>query len=70
MQRYTYTLLIIIFKAMASVTAPDDIVPSWSELVEQCAHDQCCHMLLLMAQSSISDDVVKEKLVKVSVSSL
>ena len=56
------------FKAMASVTAPDDIVPSWSELVEQCANDQSCHMLLLMAQSSItSDDSVKEKLVKVNV---
>ena len=56
----------LLFKAMASVTAPDDTVPSWSELVEQCANDQCCHMLLLMAQSSISDDAVREKLVKVS----
>ena len=55
------------------MTAPDDTVPSWPELVEQCANDQCCHMLLLMAQSSISDDgdnSVKEKLVKVTVSSL
>lgn len=54
---------------MASVTAPDAMVPSWSELVEQCASDQCCHMLLLMAQSCINVDVdnsVKEKLVKVS----
>lgn len=56
-------------KAMASVTAPDGVVPSWSEVVDQCANDQCCHMLLLMAQSCISvdgDNSVKEKLVKVS----
>lgn len=54
---------------MASATAPDAIVPSWSELVDQCANDQCCHMLLLMAQSCINmdaDSSVKEKLVKVS----
>ena len=61
-----YTLL---FKAMATATAPDAIVPSWSELVDQCANDQCCHMLLLMSQSYISmdaDNSVKERLVKVS----
>lgn len=59
-----------IIKMMASVTAPDDLVPSWSELVGQCANDQCCHMLLLMAQSCISVDddcCVRERLVKVSV---
>ena len=55
---------------MVSVTAPDHIVPSWSELVEQCANDQCCHMLMLMAQSSISADAVKERLVKVTVALL
>lgn len=51
-------------KAMASVTAPDGVIPTWSELVEQCANDQCCHMLLLMAQSCITLDGDKEKLVK------
>ena len=51
---------------MASVTAPDGVIPTWSELVEQCANDQCCHMLLLMAQSCITLDGDKEKLVKVS----
>lgn len=53
---------------MASATAPDAIVPTWSELVDWCANDQCCHMLLLMAQSCISldaDNSVKEKLVQV-----
>lgn len=58
----------LLFKAMSSVTAPDAIVPSWSELVEQCGSDQCHHVLLLMARSSITldgDNSVKEKLIKV-----
>jgi len=65
----TQNSILLSFKEMASVTAPDVIVPSWSELVEQCASDQCCHMLLLMAQSCINVDVdnsVREKLVNVS----
>jgi len=67
---HTSNIITVFLKAMASLTAPDTLVPSWDELVYQCGSDHCCYVLLLMAQCCIStektDDKAVEKLVKVS----